>query len=66
LAVEALVGVPNNALAGFWLCFTGLAFFSGLGVRLVGVSTRTLASTIFLGVPLFFGVILLGGNSMEK
>jgi len=56
----ALVGV----LTAF--SFVGLAFFNGLGVLvLVGVSSP-FGVWLLLVVPLFFGVILLGGSSIEK
>jgi hypothetical protein len=56
----ALVGVPVA------VSFVGLAFFNGLGVRVrVGVSAP-FGVALLLVVPLFFGVILTGGSSMEK
>lgn len=56
----ALVGV----LTAF--SFVGLAFFNGLGVLvLVGVSSP-FGVWLLLVVPVFFGVILLGGSSIEK
>ena len=55
-----LVGVPAAS------SFVGLAFFNGLGVRvLVGVSSP-LGVPLLLVVPLLLLVILLGGSSMEK
>jgi hypothetical protein len=55
-----LVGVPAAS------SLVGLAFFNGLGVRvLVGVSPP-LGVPLLLVAPLFLDVILLGGNSMEK
>ena len=50
-------------------CFAGVAFLSGLGVRFpVGVSDPfpLFGVPLLLAISLFFGVILLAGNSIAK